>query len=284
MAYKCRHCKETIKVKEAYIAIIDKKRACFCNEDHYNLFISEQEKRKEYENNRNDCLILICEIFDQKNIINTALWKEWKQWTQVASSEIIKRYLEENKSFLHDAISKIENGEFYKIRYLSAILKNNLVDYQNCQNTALKPMISENDMRGAKTIYGLQAKYSDLSMFTNAYIDMYLDTTNKWDSAISIEDMMSFISVANILNEDEIAKRIAEMSYDNFLCTPYWKAISDYVKHKFNCVCKLCKSTDNLNVHHKIYDNHGYEHRMNVIETDLTVLCRDCHKKIHGIK
>jgi 5-methylcytosine-specific restriction endonuclease McrA len=113
---------------------------------------------------------------------------------------------------------------------------------------------------------------------------MYLNPSNKWDNSITLEDKISFILVANILNEDDIVRHITEMSYDDFLRTPYWKAISDYVKYKFNCVCRLCKNTNNLNVHHKIYDNHGYEHRIAVIETDLTVLCRDCHKKIHGIK
>ena len=73
---------------------------------------------------------LVCEIIGRKEIINGILWKEWKIWNKVADNEKIGRYLEENKDYLRDVISRLEDIEFNRIRYLSAILKNRLGDYK----------------------------------------------------------------------------------------------------------------------------------------------------------
>ena len=283
---KCKYCKEYIKKQDAYVVASDKCNQYFCSEDHYNLFVKNKENEKQIKINTNKerekIYCLICEIIGRKDIVNTFLFKEWKEWNKVVLNETILQYLEDNKSFLHDAVSGIENNEFSRIRYLSAILKNNLSDYMT--NRTVEDVSREDITSNIKTILGLNAKYSNLNDFTNAYIEMYLNPLNKWDNFISLEDKIQFIFVANILNEDEIAKYITGMPYADFLCTPYWKTIADYVKHKYDGVCKLCGHKDNLNVHHKTYDNHGYEHRAAVIESDLIILCRDCHEKIHGIK
>ena len=70
-----------------------------------------------------------------------------------------------------------------------------------------------------------------------------------------------------------------EMSYDQFLSSPYWKVISAYKKLQAGYRCQLCNSSERLAVHHRTYENHGYE-----IEhlDDLVVLCERCHSKFHG--
>ena len=73
---------------------------------------------------------MICDIVGRKEIINTVLWKEWKIWNKVASNEVIGNYLEENKEYLSSAISQLEDVEFLRVRYLSAVLKNKLGDYK----------------------------------------------------------------------------------------------------------------------------------------------------------
>lgn len=77
-----------------------------------------------------------------------------------------------------------------------------------------------------------------------------------------------------------ISNAISRMDYHEFLQTPYWKCVSDTIKHRAGRKCCVCGSVKNLNVHHKNYGARGYEHL--TLEYDLICLCNDCHKKIHG--
>ena len=66
----------------------------------------------------------------KKAITNSALFKERQVWRKVASDEVIGEYLEENKDYLTNVIARLDNIEYNRIRYLSAILKNKLGDYK----------------------------------------------------------------------------------------------------------------------------------------------------------
>jgi hypothetical protein len=140
--------------------MFDKKRAYFCNEEHYNLFLEKKEKERiekeflkqkqkeereaknkkkqeeaaaeteKWKQTKNKAYYLICEIISREEVINTVLWKEWATWNKVASNEVIGRYLEENKEYLISVISRLDNIEYNRIKYLSAILKNKLGDYK----------------------------------------------------------------------------------------------------------------------------------------------------------
>lgn len=150
---KCRFCQKNIETKDAHKVINGKQVLYFCNEEHYQEFLNKKEqeatvKKKEREAKRKASEIakesakqkrkadkdkvyyLICDIVGRKEIINTVLWKEWKIWNKVATNEVIGQYLEENKDYLIKVISRIENDEFKRIRYLSAILKNKLGNYK----------------------------------------------------------------------------------------------------------------------------------------------------------
>lgn len=154
---KCRFCQKNIETKDAHKVINGKQVLYFCNEEHYQEFLdkkeaeriareeekkcakekklkkeeAEKQKRKE---DKNKVYYLICDIVGRKEIINTVLWKEWKIWNKVATNEVIGQYLEENKDYLIKVISRIENDEFKRIRYLSAILKNKLGNYKPKSN------------------------------------------------------------------------------------------------------------------------------------------------------
>ena len=153
---KCRYCQTSIREKEPYLVMIGKIKAYFCDEEHYKLFTYEAEEKKRIkikeveeekqrkleeakiveaekikkQEDKNKVYYLICEIVGRKEIINTVLWKEWKEWNKAAPNATIGKYLEENKISLCNLISKIEDNEFLRIRYLSAILKNKLGDYR----------------------------------------------------------------------------------------------------------------------------------------------------------
>lgn len=82
-------------------------------------------------------------------------------------------------------------------------------------------------------------------------------------------------------NDDEISEFVKSLKYDEFLKTIYWKNIKED-KTYFSDKCELCGSKEKLHVHHRNYDNHGLEHKREVQDNDLMVVCETCHKKIHG--
>ena len=129
---KCRICGESLDTMTAYKVITydtnDKsKTAYYCSKEEYQK--DEEEKRKSLDA-KDKAYKLICEIIGREKIINTVLWKEWKEWSNAFSNEIIALYLEENKEYLMATISRLEDKEFNRIRYLSAILKNSLGDFK----------------------------------------------------------------------------------------------------------------------------------------------------------
>lgn len=75
------------------------------------------------------------------------------------------------------------------------------------------------------------------------------------------------------------------LTYDEFLQTEYWEIISYYIKITRNFTCQCCGKKFNimskLNVHHKTYEHHGEEHKPEVIQSDLELLCEDCHLDFH---
>ena len=78
---------------------------------------------------------------------------------------------------------------------------------------------------------------------------------------------------------EEVKSRIQNMDYQDFLKTPYWKAIALYVKESAGKKCSMCGATKTLEVHHLTYDNHGDElHHLD----DLTCICRKCHENLHS--
>jgi hypothetical protein len=131
MRAKCKICGEPLDTKTAYKVItLDKnnkeKKAYYCNQEEYE---ADAKKKEKVAADKDKVYRLICEIINRKEITNTALFSEWKIWNKVASNEKIGSYLEENKTYLCSVISRLEDKEFNRIRYLSAILKNKLGDY-----------------------------------------------------------------------------------------------------------------------------------------------------------
>jgi len=81
-----------------------------------------------------------------------------------------------------------------------------------------------------------------------------------------------------IINEEEVKIYIKQMDYNDFLNTPYWKAIALNCKEEADYRCMICNSSQDLNVHHRSYQNLGLE----LWDTsDLIVLCNTCHFLYH---
>lgn len=115
---------------------------------------------------------------------------------------------------------------------------------------------------------------------TKCYINNYLNPEKCWNESCPQNERFYELS-KYLVNRDEISEHIRSMSYTDFLCTPYWKAIAQQAKYKAGFKCQLCGSNNNLNVHHKTYEHHGEE--LKYMKTDLIVLCKHCHEKFHDI-
>lgn len=112
---------------------------------------------------------------------------------------------------------------------------------------------------------------------TQTYINNFLDPEKSWKKGVKTYQKINDISRA-IVDWDVIKDYIKSMDYYDFLLTPYWKAISEKVRKNAGFKCQICNSSENLNVHHRTYYNHGDEiHHME----DLTCICDNCHEKYH---
>ena len=131
---KCRYCQTNLTTDIAYGIEIKNKKAYFCNQDHYEEYIKQEEekavKKAKAEESRDKFYNLICDILDVNGITNTALWSEKKEINKVFSDDVIVAFLEENKDWMKASVSKLDGGIYGKIRYVSVILRNKLGDYK----------------------------------------------------------------------------------------------------------------------------------------------------------
>lgn len=124
---KCRICGAALDTTIAYKVVVKGVNRYYCSQTEFD---NEEAKKQQETENRNTTYRLICKIFNKDEILNTALWKEYNEWLKVDESSKIVDYLGENKDYLTKAINRLNANEFAKIRYLSAILKNNLNDFK----------------------------------------------------------------------------------------------------------------------------------------------------------
>lgn len=133
---RCEICKKKLDSQTAYcVEVLVNHRdgstgitkKYYCNKQEY-------DQREKQKRDRDNLYRVICEIFGVKEIINSALWKEKEEWNKKNTDYEILSYLLENKDKISKKMSEISGSEFGRIRYFSAILKNNLGDYimNNC--------------------------------------------------------------------------------------------------------------------------------------------------------
>ena len=115
------------------------------------------------------------------------------------------------------------------------------------------------------------------------YIENVLNPFRSFSNCVSANEKISTVMRGFYgYDFDAIVKRtILAMDYRDFLNTPYWDGVRNYKLKKSKYRCQLCGNKGVLNVHHKTYENHGREHIKSVADSDLIVLCKDCHKKFH---
>jgi YHS domain-containing protein len=125
---KCKICGTELDTKTAY-KVTDKngKNKYFCSASE---FETEEVRKKKAQEDKDRVYRLICDIMGEREIISTALFKEWQVWNKVADNAKIGDYLAENEEYLTSMISKLHSSEFAKIRYLSAIIRDKIKAYK----------------------------------------------------------------------------------------------------------------------------------------------------------
>ena len=94
----------------------------FCNKSEYEKTQSIKNKDKL---EKEELQMIIDKIFGEA-VVNTCLYKEILEWKKIKEMPIIISYLQENQSSISNSLSKNFQSEYAKIRYFSAIVKNNI--------------------------------------------------------------------------------------------------------------------------------------------------------------
>ena len=176
MRVTCRYCKSKIEKKNALQILGEKHNTYYCNQECYSNYFAEKEKTKN-ENEavkrakeierlakkqekerqieeqkaasaarkakRDAVYDELCDIFGYE-VQNTVLFTESILWNKLADDEKILAYLKEHKDYIKGATARASGTEYAKIRYMSAILKNNLKDYSNSRGQRVQlPVIDD---------------------------------------------------------------------------------------------------------------------------------------------
>ena len=140
MRVTCRYCKSKIEKKNALQILGEKHNTYYCNQECYSKANAEKKakeierlaKKQEREENKQKRIDPVYEeiadIFGYR-IANSALFKEMKLWRGICDDTKILAYLQENRDRIKSAMERASSSEYARIRYVSAILKNSLADY-----------------------------------------------------------------------------------------------------------------------------------------------------------
>jgi len=71
---------------------------------------------------------------------------------------------------------------------------------------------------------------------------------------------------------------MTKSEYKEYLLTKKWREFRQEALTAAGDACQVCNSSENLQVHHRTYENLGHER-----PDDVTVLCKRCHAFYHQI-
>lgn len=121
MLVKCKACANKVDRNEAFKVVINGKNNYYCNENEYLKLKVEKESRKN--------VLSLCEEILGKTT-NTILMKDLKEIADIHTYLKVSQYLQANIIMLSKSIAKVNYNEFSRIRYLMAIIKNEIADFK----------------------------------------------------------------------------------------------------------------------------------------------------------
>lgn len=159
-------------------------------------------------------------------------------------------------------------------------LRRSKIECHTCKNLARKLAMEriekEEQEKADKTIAKNTAIVDKLKWFC----ETFLNPKHSWVKQTPVRTQISTLQEKIIgLNCDVLAEHIKLIPYEDFLKTPYWKAIASDVRQRSGYKCVICSAEKPLQAHHNTYKNRGYE--LQCRTTDLIALCSDCHSTFH---
>lgn len=85
---------------------------------------------------------------------------------------------------------------------------------------------------------------------------------------------MTFQEIDHTLEQAILALR--RLPYAEYLKTAHWQRVRGLALEQAGHMCDLCARDKQLEVHHRTYERLGFER-----QSDLIVLCHDCHQDHH---
>ena len=123
----CSLCGRPIDINIAYRVINGPSKKYYCNKEEYEGGAAYVALRDRYENDIKDVVSLIISSKVQSTTFNVLL----NTWLQDASYQKIYYYLHDNIDNLRELIaSKQITGSTQRLKYLSAVIINNIIDYK----------------------------------------------------------------------------------------------------------------------------------------------------------
>ncbi len=224
-------------------------------------------------------LISHADVVKIRNLISS--YKSTEVLKCIASTDLAGKFYVETKCDQCSALSKERLSKTKFVEYINEQMrKNRKKSWRNCDyicaacETENKNRIEESRK---KIVMENQIAIQKNTIY---YIENYLNTNMAWSTETTPKQRINMIIHTNV-NWEAISEHITGMDYQEFLNTPYWKAIAAHTKYKAGYRCQVCDKRENLATHHRNYDIHGREHAH---MQELTVLCDDCHSKFHDIE
>lgn len=119
---KCAYCKKEINQKDAVSLSVGKIHRYFCTEKERFLY----QQNLEYKDRAYRIILKLL----QTNRASTALWKEWTKWNKLCTNKKLFLFLKENQEDLNRSLNKEFKSDYAMVRYLSAIIQNQIVRYE----------------------------------------------------------------------------------------------------------------------------------------------------------
>lgn len=142
---KCQWCKKEVDTKTAYKEVINGKNKYWCNDDCYKAYEEEKEKQAKLKAEYDEIYELTKQIFGYEFTGYSLLKREVHAWEKVGSRQKIIAYLNENKEWLHDVMSREFASDFNRVRYYSTIVIGKLYDWKSKVKVVEKPTAVEVD-------------------------------------------------------------------------------------------------------------------------------------------
>lgn len=153
-------------------------------------------------------------------------------------------------------------------------------DDNNIREKVLKNITEYKLAEIQRFMFGGPSKcFGDTTVFVNPAIKQIERFAYVWIKELDEETRKTIIDYCLRFNGDDSTRE-----YRDYLNSPIWKYVSSLIKLIKNYTCEMCEEQSNpahLVVHHCTYAHLGseFDHL-----DEVTVLCTDCHLKVHGIR